>query len=334
MSRDQGLLPADAGAFDIRRATVRDGIEIAYVRDGAGGVPLLLLHGWPTTKRIFYRNITPLAEAGFDVIVPDASGWGDSPLIPGRYSDFTSSAHDFTALMKQLGFSRWVLGGFDAGSATALHMVNRFPKRVIRLLLWNAGVPHLPDDYERAGIRGDMLQEISERTDHMHEHGSDPDAFAGRFTSPEARSEYVKGFYQGRVWKPGGPTIMVAAPGSFDDESASFHAQPFENAESFRASLHYYHAMVHPELAFERPLLDRKVNTETMFLYGLEDKIVGVRSTLRAEVAFPNLVGPFLVAGGGHFLSWERPEIFNRALVCFCRDILPSVSHEPSIEVA
>src|SRR6185503_18309046 len=57
--------------FAVERATLRDGVEIAYVREGAGGFPLLLLHGWPETKRVWWRNIEPLAAAGFDVIVPD-----------------------------------------------------------------------------------------------------------------------------------------------------------------------------------------------------------------------------------------------------------------------
>jgi pimeloyl-ACP methyl ester carboxylesterase len=46
------------GAFAIERAAVR-GTEIAFVRQGAGGFPLVLLHGWPETKRIWWRNIAP-----------------------------------------------------------------------------------------------------------------------------------------------------------------------------------------------------------------------------------------------------------------------------------
>ena len=48
--------------------------SVAYVREGAGGYPLVLVHGWPETKRIWWRNVAPLAEAGFEVIVPDLRG--------------------------------------------------------------------------------------------------------------------------------------------------------------------------------------------------------------------------------------------------------------------
>ena len=59
-------------------------MELAFVREGEGGFPLLLLHGWPETKRIWWRNIAPLAEAGFEVIAPDLRGFGDSGLGAGR----------------------------------------------------------------------------------------------------------------------------------------------------------------------------------------------------------------------------------------------------------
>jgi len=38
----------------------------------------------------------------------------------------------------------------------------------------------------------------------------------------------------------------------------------------------------------------------------------------RAEVAFTNLVGPFVVPRCGHFLQWERAELLVRTLAAFC----------------
>ena len=70
----------DPDAFAIQYADLKTGVRLAYVREGNGGVPLLLLHGYPETKRIWWRNIAPLAAAGFDVIVPDLRGCGDSSL--------------------------------------------------------------------------------------------------------------------------------------------------------------------------------------------------------------------------------------------------------------
>lgn len=312
----------DANAFKIHTATVRGGVELAYVREGEGGIPVLLLHGWPATKRIFYRNIGPLADAGFEVIAPDASGWGDSPVPLDRYADPISSALDFKVLMEQLGHERWVLVGFDFGSMTAMHMGNRFTDQIIRQVLWNAVVPILPEDYARGGVGGDMIQENEVLSDHVKDHGTDPDTFAARYDTAEKRCEYVKGFYQERVWKAGHPPRRLAALGSFDDKAATFHARAFSDKARFRASLNYYVAITHPERCFEPPMLRQKVGIETMFLYGSADQIIGPVLTRRAEIAYTNLVGPFHVDGGGHFLSWERAAVVNSAITCFCRDLL------------
>jgi pimeloyl-ACP methyl ester carboxylesterase len=48
----------DPAAFAVHRAEVR-GVEMAYLREGRGGFPLLLLHGWPETKPIWWRNVSP-----------------------------------------------------------------------------------------------------------------------------------------------------------------------------------------------------------------------------------------------------------------------------------
>ncbi len=44
-------------AFAVQRAEVADGISLAYIREVVGGYPLLLVHGYPETKRIWWRNI-------------------------------------------------------------------------------------------------------------------------------------------------------------------------------------------------------------------------------------------------------------------------------------
>src|ERR1700712_3328494 len=97
----------DPQAFETNRTTVRDGVELAYVRAGAGGYPLLLLHGWPETKRIWWRNIGPLAAAGFEVIAPDLRGFGDSGLAADGFYDTVAHSRDMHELLTDvLGHQR------------------------------------------------------------------------------------------------------------------------------------------------------------------------------------------------------------------------------------
>jgi pimeloyl-ACP methyl ester carboxylesterase len=113
----------------------------------------------------------------------------------------------------------------------------------------------------------------------------------------------------------------LARPGAFDDDAADFQAEPFEDPAVLRASLSFYEVSAYPELLSEPPLLMQPNHvTETMILYGMEDKVVGPKMADRAEIAYGKLVGPFVIAGGGHFLPWEKPGVFNSALICFCRE--------------
>jgi pimeloyl-ACP methyl ester carboxylesterase len=55
---------------------------------------------------------------------------------------------------------------------------------------------------------------------------------------------------------------------------------------------------------------------------------MGPNASRRAAEAYRNLVGPFLVEGAGHFLSWERPRLLNDAIISFCRDLLSERSRQ------
>src|SRR5262245_12918831 len=91
----------DPARFAIERCSLR-GFSQAFIRVNAGGVPLLCVHGWPETKRIFWKVIAPLAEAGFEVIVPDLRGFGDSELGPDGFHDAAAHVKDLYALAHDL----------------------------------------------------------------------------------------------------------------------------------------------------------------------------------------------------------------------------------------
>ena len=111
-------------------------LTIAYVREGVGGYPLLLLHGYPETKRIWWRNIEPLVAAGYEVIVPDLRGYGDSDLSADDVYDLAAYSRDLYALVHDvLGHERCGVVGGDVGGAAAVDMLHRFPGFVDKLVL-------------------------------------------------------------------------------------------------------------------------------------------------------------------------------------------------------
>ena len=40
------------------------------------------------------------------------------------------------------------------------------------------------------------------------------------------------------------------------------------------------------------------------------------------QLACSDYVGPFVIERGGHYLQYERAEVFNEAVQMFCQDLL------------
>ena len=123
MNYNSQLRPAQVtpafDAFTARRAKVRDGISLSFLHEGVGGYPLLLLHGYPETKRIWWRNIGPLAQAGFEVIAVDLRGMGDSDHPPDDAHDIVTYARDLYELVhNHLGHETCVLAASDVGGVS------------------------------------------------------------------------------------------------------------------------------------------------------------------------------------------------------------------------
>jgi pimeloyl-ACP methyl ester carboxylesterase len=118
-----------------------------------------------------------------------------------------------------------------------------------------------------------------------------------------------------------GPRLW-AGPGGFGPEDVAWLAEPFGDADSFRASIANYEYVGGARKAPEPPRMLETNPTQTLVLYGPEDRVIPRDFPRRMEVAFPEIVGPFEVAGAGHFLMWEAARVYNRAVTSFCRDLL------------
>jgi pimeloyl-ACP methyl ester carboxylesterase len=71
----------------------------------------------------------------------------------------------------------------------------------------------------------------------------------------------------------------------------------------------------------EPPLLAGTVDVPTLLLYGTDDHVVGEDFVWFSERAFTDRIGPLLIPGAGHFLQWERADIFNPLLVSVFGDL-------------
>jgi pimeloyl-ACP methyl ester carboxylesterase len=302
-----------ADAFPIEHAEVRPGVNIAYVRAGGGGYPLLLLHGWPETKRIWWRNIAPLAQAGFEVIVPDLRGYGDSGLAPDGFYDLAAHAQDMHALVSEvLGHERCAAAGGDLGGGVIQDLGLRFGGFVERQLLFNSVLPLLGEAYEAAGIATAPPRELRMAADYFVRQGREAEALAAELDTPERRRRYVGEFYGHRFW---------ATPGAFSRAQVDFMTEPFADPEHLRAGWGNYESALGTRPFSEPPRFFEISDVPTLALYGADDHVIWRQFPQMCEVAFRELIGPFIVQRAGHFLQWERAELFNRTAAYFLRDL-------------
>lgn len=292
-----------AGAVEVR------GHRLAYTRAGAGGVPLLLVHGWPETRRIWGRVLAPLAATGFDVIAPDLRGFGDSEDGPDGYGDVPTHSRDLHALVTgALGLDRVVVGGGDAGGSIAQDMALRFPDVVDRMVLFNAPLP-----YVAGRMRGLRTRPPAEVVDYYVRQGTDADALAAELRTPEERRRYVAQFYTSRLW---------AHPGAFTPEEVALLTEPFGAAASLRASFRLYESVFDAAKRSEPALLGPNDATPTMVLFGPSDAVIHPDFDRMAAALFTRIVGPFLLRDCGHFVQWEAAATLVNATRAFCADLL------------
>jgi pimeloyl-ACP methyl ester carboxylesterase len=93
-----------------------NGVELAVAEAGAGGRPLLLIHGFTGAKEDFTDWFSVLAATGWHVVAPDQRGHGDSSKPSGEASySLDIYADDALALADVLGWNRFTLLGHSMG---------------------------------------------------------------------------------------------------------------------------------------------------------------------------------------------------------------------------
>jgi pimeloyl-ACP methyl ester carboxylesterase len=118
-----------------------DGIGTEYEVAGEGR-PVVLLHGFPDSGRLWRHQVPALAEAGFRVVVPDLRGYGrsDKPEPVDAYS-MLLVAGDVLAILAELEIDRAHVVGHDWGAALAWALAAFAPGQVDHLVTMSVGHP-------------------------------------------------------------------------------------------------------------------------------------------------------------------------------------------------
>jgi non-heme chloroperoxidase len=143
--------------------------ELYYVEQGQGK-PVVLIHGWPLSHRMWESQITALAEAGYRAIAYDRRGFGQSGRPTAGY-DYDTFAADLNDLINQLDLRDVALAGFSMGGGEVARYIGTYgPERVSKAMLLGAVPPFLlktqdnPEGVDKsvfdgmlAGVRKDRI---------------------------------------------------------------------------------------------------------------------------------------------------------------------------------
>nr|WP_229428487.1 alpha/beta hydrolase [Microvirga pudoricolor] len=128
-----------------------NGLRLHCIEAGPESGPLVvLLHGFPEFWWGWRKQIGPLAEAGFRVVVPDQRGYNlsDKPSERSAYA-LDPLAEDVAALAEACGRQAFRLVGHDWGGIVAWWAATRFPDQVERLVILNAPHPGVAGPFVR-----------------------------------------------------------------------------------------------------------------------------------------------------------------------------------------
>lgn len=284
-------------------------LEIGYLESGpADGVPVILLHGWPSDVHDWDDVAAQLAAEGCRVLVPWLRGYGPTRFLDaatprsGQQAALGADVRDF---MDALGIDQALLAGYDWGGRAACVVAALWPERVRALVTING---YAIQDIAASGRPAAASQELrywyqwyfhSER---------------GRAGLTQNRRDIARLLW--RLWSPNW---------QFDDATFDATAASFDNPDFVDVTIQSYRHRygnapgdpacdaLETQLAAQPP-----VTVPTIVLHGEADGVGPVNGSAAHARHFTARYERRVVPIAGHFLSREAPT----AVVQAVRDLL------------
>ncbi|KAF1957895.1 alpha/beta-hydrolase [Byssothecium circinans] len=117
-----------------------DALDLHFIHQRSqrkDAIPLLMLHGWPSTSLEWEKVIPGLVDPeddskpAFHIIAPDLPGYGFSPAPKAPGLGPSEHGTVFASLMEQLGYDRYALYSTDLGFVVAIRMVEEHTAHII-----------------------------------------------------------------------------------------------------------------------------------------------------------------------------------------------------------
>ncbi|PNY80480.1 alpha/beta fold hydrolase [Deinococcus koreensis] len=263
--------------------------ELYYETYGQGR-PVVLIHGWPLSGRMWERQIDALRHAGYQVVAYDRRGFGQSGKTATGY-DYDTFASDLNDLLGALDLRDVTLVGFSMGGGEVSRYAGLYGTERLRSAMLVASIaPFLlktadnPDGgLAEADVEGMMAKVAANR--------------------PQFLAGFTKEFLN---WDENG----AALGDEFLDFAATMYLQasPVASQECVRA---FGTTDFRADLA--------KLTVPTLVVHGDSDRIVPLEASGQRVPQYQPNAELHVMKGAPHGLNSTHAEEFNRVLLDFVK---------------
>lgn len=256
-------------------------MKIAFEEHGSGN-PIILLHAFPLSRRMWKPNINSLVKNNYRVIAPDLRGFGEST----NFADINSMevlAQDVAELTENLKIKKLVLGGLSMGGYVAFEFFRLFPQKIAALVLCDTD--SAADTNEKRESRYEMIDKIEE---------SGAQALIENML-PVLISDFTK-------------TNNVKLVNELEQMFALADRQALIAALRGMAERENHND------------LSNSINIPTLLIYGEDDSItdLDVARSLQNRIPSSSLS---VIKNAGHYSNLEQPEQFDEILLAFLNTV-------------
>jgi pimeloyl-ACP methyl ester carboxylesterase len=320
-SAERGLneLPQFTASVDGQR------VHFVHIRSSVRRpLPLLLVHGWPSSFVEMLKLATQLSRAakfgsfdGFDLVIPSLPGFGfsDAPKSVSRATATAMGEVLFRLMTEALGYLRFGAYAEDVGAAVVLGLASSHPDTLVGVHL--PGVVAFPPPGEPPSPEGEAFMNRRDRWSqdqgaYSAQQGTYPQTLAmGLSDSPVGLAAWILDKY--RAWSDCDGQIERR----FSKDELLTNITLYWITNTINTSFLFYYASRHQREVWPRGRLAVPLG---ITLFPRDNPVTGPREW--AERAY-DIRRWTTMPRGGHFAAMEEPELLADEIRAFFAEVLP-----------